>query len=307
MIARTHYICAPCLAFALICLACNPDRSDQISGIKSPAEKQAVWTEDEMAVKQKVDQFLKTVGNYDFEALKALCVDDVILGAAGLRNGEWNTRSMTLIDYIGSARDRELIPFFEPAQDYIIHINQGQLAWVRADAILHRMGIPLSRNIDDFTLIRDDNEWKFLNLAYTATPLDKEDQVFDLDIFARSYAQAWSGKRPEFVAMYFAEDGSLRVNDADPAVGRQAIADVALSFMTDLPDMLVRYDSLIHTSTGPQFHWTLIATNTGPGGTGNKVQVSGYEEWTLNEDQRILKSQGHFPSEEYDRQLQDVR
>jgi nuclear transport factor 2 (NTF2) superfamily protein len=127
---------------------------------------------------------------------------------------------------------------------------------------------------------------------------------FDFEIFAKSYAQAWSGRRPQFVALYFEENGSLRVNDGAAAEGREEISKVAQGFMTDLPDMLVRFDSLVTKTKGTEFHWTLIATNSGPGGTGNKVKVSGFELWQIGENGLIQKSQGNFPSEEYNRQLE---
>ena len=130
------------------------------------------------------------------------------------------------------------------------------------------------------------------------------DQLASLKLFAKRYARAWGSQVPDSVASFFSGDGSLRVNDGDKAVGADEIALVAESFMTDLPDMLVRYDSLVNDSNGVEFHWTLIATNSGPGGTGNKVNVSGYEVWTIGEDGLIKESQGHFPTEEYNRQLQ---
>ena len=74
--------------------------------------------------------------------------------------------------------------------------------------------------------------------------------------------------------------------------------------MTDLPDMVVRFDSLVTKTEGSEFHWTLMATNSGPGGTGNKVNVSGYELWQMGENGLIQSSQGHFPGEEYNRQLE---
>ena len=39
-------------------------------------------------------------------------------------------------------------------------------------------------------------------------------------------------------------DSSLSVNDAPPAVGRSAIAEVARGFMTTFPDMIVTFDKL---------------------------------------------------------------
>ena len=53
-----------------------------------------------------------------------------------------------------------------------------------------------------------------------------------------------------------------------------------------------------------EYHWTFIGTNTGPGGTGNAVRFSGYEEWTLGEEGRIARSLGHFDEAEYERQLE---
>ena len=54
---------------------------------------------------------------------------------------------------------------------------------------------------------------------------------------------------------------------------------------------------------GIEYHWTLVGTNTGPGGTGNRVRISGYEEWTIDSEGLIADSQGHFDQAEYDRQL----
>ncbi len=44
------------------------------------------------------------------------------------------------------------------------------------------------------------------------------------------------------VAAFFAEDGSLKINDGSPHVGRAAITAAAQSFMTALPDMVLTMD-----------------------------------------------------------------
>jgi hypothetical protein len=54
---------------------------------------------------------------------------------------------------------------------------------------------------------------------------------------------------------------------------------------------------------GARYHWTLSGTNTGPGGTGNPVRISGYEEWRLGGDGLIAESQGHFDAGDYQRQV----
>jgi uncharacterized protein (TIGR02246 family) len=122
--------------------------------------------------------------------------------------------------------------------------------------------------------------------------------------FAKRYAEAWRSQNPESVAAFFAENGSLRVNHGPPAVGRAAITEVARGFMRDLPDMIVTMDDVTHASDGTKFHWTLTGTNTGPGGTGKRLRISGYELWTISEDGLIGGSKGHFDNAEYERQLQ---
>ncbi len=127
----------------------------------------------------------------------------------------------------------------------------------------------------------------------------------ELKKFAKRYAEAWCSQDPEKVAAFFAEGGSLSVNDGPPAVGRTAIADVARGFMTTFPDMIVTMDDVSPDSDGTRFHWTLTGTNTGPGGTGKRVRISGYELWQFDNAGLIENSKGHFDSAEYERQLKD--
>src|SRR5436305_1294860 len=68
----------------------------------------------------------------------------------------------------------------------------------------------------------------------------------DLTSFATRYAEAWCSQNPEAVAAFFAERGSLAINDAPPAVGRAAIAKEAQAFMSAFPDMTVSFDKLSH-------------------------------------------------------------
>jgi len=121
--------------------------------------------------------------------------------------------------------------------------------------------------------------------------------------FATRYAEAWRSQIPESVAAFFAENGSLSINDGPPAVGRAAIAEVARGFMRDLPDMIVTKDDVTHESEGTKFHWTLTGTNTGPDGAGKRLRISGYELWKIDEDGLIEDSKGHFDTAEYERQL----
>jgi predicted ester cyclase len=119
----------------------------------------------------------------------------------------------------------------------------------------------------------------------------------------KRYAEAWCSQNPESVAAFYAENGSLSINDGPPAVGRAAIADVAQGFMRTFPDMVVTLDDVSRNSDGTKFSWTLIGTNTGPGGTGKRVRSSGFELWKIDNDGLIAESKGQFDSAEYERQL----
>src|SRR6266487_2463295 len=125
----------------------------------------------------------------------------------------------------------------------------------------------------------------------------------ELKKFAKRYADAWCSQSPESVAAFFAENASLTVNDGSPAVGRATIAEIARGFMRTFPDMIVTMDKLEHDEEGTKFHWTLTGTNTGPGGTGKRVRISGYELWQFDNAELIENSKGHFDSAEYERQL----
>jgi predicted ester cyclase len=74
--------------------------------------------------------------------------------------------------------------------------------------------------------------------------------------------------------------------------------------MTAFPDMQVVMDDLVINGDQTVYHWTLIGTNTGLGGTGKRVRIGGYEEWRIGPDGLIAESRGHLDTAEYERQLE---
>ena len=123
--------------------------------------------------------------------------------------------------------------------------------------------------------------------------------------FATRYAAAWSSRSPDSLAAFYTENGSLQVNAAEPAVGRSAVRATAESFMTAFPDMVVRLDSVLQAGTTAKFYWIWTGTNTGPGGTGKAVRMTGYEQWTFAPNGLIAQSLGHYDEAEYQRQLRE--
>ena len=124
-----------------------------------------------------------------------------------------------------------------------------------------------------------------------------------LQDFAAKYTEAWCSQDASRVAAFFAEDGSLTINGGIPAAGRAAITTSAQGFMTAFPDLAVSMDGLELERDNLLYRWTLTGTNTGPGGTGKAVRISGYEAWTIGADGLIAESKGHFDEVEYQRQL----
>jgi hypothetical protein len=121
--------------------------------------------------------------------------------------------------------------------------------------------------------------------------------------FATRYTAAWCSQDPAQVASFYSPTGSLTVNTGTPATGRIAIAEVAKSFMVAFPDLQVLMDNLSIEEGTPIYRWTLLGTNSGPGGTGRSVRISGFEKWRMGDDGLIANSEGHFDQDDYDRQL----
>jgi len=121
---------------------------------------------------------------------------------------------------------------------------------------------------------------------------------------AESYTAAWCSQNASRVAGFYSLDSSLRVNAGPTAVGRDAIAGVAQGFMAAFPDLKVIMDDIAFNGDQTVYRWTLVGTNTGPGGTGKRVRISGFEEWRIGADGLIAESRGHFDGAEYQRQLE---
>jgi len=124
-----------------------------------------------------------------------------------------------------------------------------------------------------------------------------EDQVRD---FARSYTAAWCSHDPAKVAEHFVPGGTIAINGGEPT----EVTEVARSFMAAFPDIQLFMDDVVFKGEVVKYHWTFTGTNTGPGGTGAPVRISGSEEWTFGDDGLVVESQGSYDQAEYNQQLE---
>ncbi|MCL5777216.1 nuclear transport factor 2 family protein [Limibaculum sp. FT325] len=125
----------------------------------------------------------------------------------------------------------------------------------------------------------------------------------EIRAMAERYAAAWSAHDPDGVAAFYAPGGRISINHGEPTVGRAAIADVARAFYGDFPDLVVHCDGVRSSGNTAIFLWTLEGTNSGAGGSGNRVRISGWEFWTLTDAAEVEASLGFFDAADYDRQL----
>ena len=291
------------LTFMMINCQSNQDREEINESITSSVTVSKSSEEEE--VEAVLDRILIAVGNRDVQELSNLSFDQAIIGWTYLKDGAWLNKELTIEKYLSNISEIENPkPFSETALEYTISITNGRLAVIKLPTIISQFGVAQTEEVNHVTMMKENDQWKLLSIAWTAHKIPEEEREFDLNLFAQGYAQVWGSKRPEFVAMFFEEGGALQINDGEPAIGKNAISSVAQSFMAKFPDMIVRFDSLAHKSNGIEFHWTLTGTDADPNGKSHMVKVSGFELWTMSEQNRIKDSKGTFSSEEYNRQLE---
>ncbi len=153
---------------------------------------------------------------------------------------------------------------------------------------IHGIGADLLRfnaaNEIELDEARVDTAALFLQVAPPAT---ESAAIRDL---ADRYTAAWNSQIPESVAAFYAPLASLRVNNAEPAIGREAVTAVAASFMTAFPDLQLTCPGIRVHHNRAVYLWDFAGTNTGLGGTGHAVRFSGYEVWRIGADGLIAES-----------------
>jgi ketosteroid isomerase-like protein len=129
-------------------------------------------SEHEDAVKGLVERFLSAVGEGDADALSDMFASDANIGTASLRDGQWVTSTMAFEKWQQALRSRTTWQRFrEPVTEFTVHVEDGQMAFVKADATVFVDNQAVSHNIDYFTLVREDGVWKFLSASYISKPI----------------------------------------------------------------------------------------------------------------------------------------
>ena len=121
---------------------------------------------------------------------------------------------------------------------------------------------------------------------------------------ARAYTEAWCAHDSAAVALLYSIDSAgITINEGEPWVGREGVAEMARGFLATFPDLVLRMDYFHCSGTHAVYHWTLEGHNTGPGGSGNHVKTPGWEYWRYSDDRLVAESLGHGDAGDYSRQI----
>ncbi len=249
------------------------------------------------AVQQAIRDFYAAYSGFDEQKYRAFMTEDYVL----LEHGAIIDREA---DVAGMAKPGIGFRRTDHLEFHSVTVERdlAYAVYVLRSEIYDDVKAARSREwLESAILRRVKGNWKLALLH--STRVSHPSGAKDMKQFATRYTAAWCGQEPASVAAFFAETGSLKINDGTPNVGRAAITEAAQSFMTAFPDMVVEMDGLEYAGGKYRFRWTLTGTNTGPGGSGRKVRISGYEEWTIGADGLIASSLGHFDAADYNRQL----
>jgi len=133
-----------------------------------PAAAQPVDPE-ATAVRRAVEQFLDDLGNRRLDRLPAQFAPKATMVVIRQRDGQWASTHQTFDEWLAGLKAQNPGTMFrEPLTNITVHVESGQLAFLRADFTVVVDGAVRSHGVDYFTLVRDGGGWKILNASYTS-------------------------------------------------------------------------------------------------------------------------------------------
>ncbi len=115
-----------------------------------------------------------------------------------------------------------------------------------------------------------------------------------------AYTAAWNSGSAEAVAAFYAPNGQIAINRGEPFEGQARVAEMAAGFFADVPDLTLSCDGVRCAGDHVVYLWTFTGTHSK---TNNPLKVSGWEEWDIGEDCKVIASRGWFDAEDYARQV----
>jgi hypothetical protein len=124
-----------------------------------------------------------------------------------------------------------------------------------------------------------------------------------LEALATKYVDAWNSKVPENVASMHNSNSQITINRGDPSVGFEELTAMAAGFHAAVPDLVLKSDGIRSGGNHVVFMWTFTGHDAQ---TSNPLNVTGWEEWELDDNMKVASSLGWFDAEDYQRQIDGV-
>ncbi|MEP2532462.1 ester cyclase [Shimia sp.] len=117
---------------------------------------------------------------------------------------------------------------------------------------------------------------------------------------ALAHCRAWSTRDPKAVASRYAVETTMCMNGGDPMTSQAEIAAMAAGFMADFPDLVLTLDNVLVADYHMVYAWTFKGHHAE---TRNYVRFSGWEEWDMDNELKVIKSLGWYDAADYERQV----
>ena len=117
---------------------------------------------------------------------------------------------------------------------------------------------------------------------------------------AQAYTAAWNTGSSQSVAEFYAMQGRIVINRGKPWIGRAGVKEMAAGFFADVPDLFLVCDQVRCAGDHVVYLWTFTGTHSG---TKNPLRISGWEEWDVDAEFKVISSRGWFDSADYARQV----
>lgn len=124
---------------------------------------------DHAAVRAAVERFLDVLGSRRLDELPALFAPKATMVVVRQRDGQWSHTTSTVDEFLATLRAQATPTVFrEPLTNVSLHVEDGHLAFLRADFTVVIGGQVRSHGVDYFTLVKDGGAWKLVNASYTS-------------------------------------------------------------------------------------------------------------------------------------------
>ena len=91
------------------------------------------------------------------------------MAIARQRDGQWSYTTQTFEEWLAGLKAQTPgTRFREPLTNVTVHVEDGHLAFVRANFTVVIDGQVRSHGVDYFTLVKDGAAWRIVNGAYTS-------------------------------------------------------------------------------------------------------------------------------------------